>query len=222
MKTLPAIVDSIILSLTNYNVVDDSKLDREYIADKVHDIRAILLHDEIREKKCVDDLYYQRTECIQILTETNKSCEVECVDTGITEVYVTLPALITRLGWDNIKYFGTIDMTKNFTRKSLSGILASKHARWTKNDTVYSVISQDRALIRNLTCPVEYISMVALFANPTEVCDYNESEDMYPVPDPYKLELIVKQDILATYMVPRDEKNDGRHGEEGFATQRKK
>ena len=222
MKTFPAIVDSIKLALSNYAVVDDSKLDYEFIGDKVHDVRAILIQDEIREKKYADDLYYQRTECISVQVDANKSCETECVDTGINEVFVTLPALLTRVGWLNIKYFGLLDMSKNFTRKSLAGLLASKFSKWTKNDVVYSVISQDRAIIKNLICPIEKVTVIALFANPVDVCDYNVGEDMYPVPDPYKLEMIVKQDILSTYNIPRDEKNDARHSEEGFVTQRKK
>lgn len=222
MKTLPAIIDSIKLSLANYNVVDDFKLDNEFIGDKVNDVRAILIHDEMNQKKAVDDLYYQRTCCLRIELNANKSCEPECQPTGINELYVTLPPLITRVGWANIKYFGHIDMTKNLTRKSLSGYLAGKHARWSGKNPFYTVVSQTTAIFENLDCPLEYLCMVGLFANPVDVCDYNISTDYYPVPDPHKLELIVKQDILATYMIPRDEKNDARHGEEGQQTQRRR
>lgn len=223
MKTLPAIIDSIKLALSNYNIIDDSKLDNEFIADKINDVRAILINDEFEKKKSVDDLYYQRTECIEVKLDSNKSCEVECEDTGINEIYVTLPALLTRVGWINIKYLGTLDLNKNFTRKSLAGLLASKFSKWTKNDTIYSVISIDTAILRNLSCPIGFVSMIGLFANPADVCDYDEGTDMYPVPDPYKLEMIVKQDILSTYGIPRDEKNDARDGtSDGQQQQRKR
>lgn len=222
MKSFPAIIDSIKLGLTNYLITDDSKYDSEFIGDKVNDVRQTLIKQEYADKKFIDELYYQRTCCLQVFLDKDKSCEVECVPTGINELYVTIPPLISGIGWANIKYFGTLDMQNNFTRKSLSGFMAAEGARWANKKPVITLISSDTILIKNLNCPIEFICMVGLMANPVEACDYNNETDYYPVPDPFKLEMIIKQDILSTTMVPRDERNDSRDGNSDGQQQRKR
>lgn len=209
-KTLANIVDSIIEYVSGFQVTDDNKFDRDLIADKVHDVRINLIHDELAGKGYIDDEYYVLTRCIKIIKE-DMICdeEDECAEIDLKIWTAEIPALIERVGWHNIKYLGSVNFTKKFTRKSLSGFLSMSGSRYTSDISAFTLLSNSKIMFKNVDCQ-EVVNMLCLPKVPTSVCDWND--DMaYPVPDVFKLELIVKKDIFSSLGIPADEFNNTKH-----------
>ncbi len=208
MKTKREIIYSIIEFVSGFHVTDDSPYDEQLIGDKVDDVRAILIKQQHRENKNVDDEFYQMCG-VHIENELLAN-----LDDGINikRFYVTFPALITNVGWDNIKYLGRKTMDGKYNRRSIDGLVAARGRYWTRRTTDYSVVSATRAIIRNEDT-AENIIILGLFKSPSTVPGYSDN-DPYPVPDSYKLEMIVKQDIAAALGVMPDEINDARHNAE--------
>jgi len=209
-KTLANIVDSIIEYVSGFQVTDDNKFDKDIIADKVHDVRINLIYDELQSKGYIDDGYYVLTRCIKIIKE-DMICdeEDECANIDLGIWTAEIPTLIERVGWANIKYLGTVNFTKSFTRKSLSGLLAMSGNRYTYDKPAYTLIANNKLMFKNVDCQ-EVINMLCLPKIPTQVCDWND-DTPYPVPDAFKLELIVKKDIFASLGIPADEFNNTKH-----------
>ncbi len=208
-KTLANIVDSIIEYMSAFVVTDDNRLDRDIIADKVHEVRQNLIHDEFRSNGYVADEYYVLTKCIKIIKEDMTCDEVDkCANLGLNVWVAEIPVLMERVGWSNIKYLGTVNFTKKLTRTSLSGFLSHAGASYTSHKPVFTMIENGRLMFNNVDC-LEVLNMLALPKVPTSVCDW-EDDRPYPVPDSFKLELIVKQDLGHALGIPADELNNTR------------
>lgn len=212
-KSLNKIINSIAESLTSFNLTDDFNIDFEIIADKIHDVRNSLIYDDWKARM-MDDAYYQKVCCLEVECET-----ITCDLGGIAlksprqQFYVDLPGLNNRIEWDNIKYFGTVDMQNNFNRKTFDGLLSLKGNRWTANQPAYNIIG-NRAYIENLpTSGTRFLCLVGVLDNPTTACDWETDESLYPVSNIIKLEMVVKQDILSAYGIPKDKINDAQEVE---------
>jgi hypothetical protein len=119
--------------------------------------------------------------------------------------------LISKIGWNNIKYLGDDDFTNGigFTRKSLSGFGVSNHGRWTGEKPVYTKLGS-KIYLKNLpTIGMKFITMGALLFNPLAACNF-DSTNAYPVPSHYKLELFVLKHLITSYNLPRDVLDDAR------------
>jgi hypothetical protein len=208
MKTKREIIYSIIEFVSGFHVTDDSPYDEQLIGDKIDDVRATLIKQQHRENKNVDDEYYQMCD---VVIEKETIAELQD-DISIKRFYVNLPSLITNVGWDNIKYLGKKTMDGKYNRRSMDGMVAATGRYWTRNTVDYSVVSGSRAIIRNEKTANDII-ILGLFKSPSTVTGYT-LDDPYPVPDSYKLEMIVKQDIAAALGIMPDEINDSRHNAE--------
>ena len=214
MKTKREIVYSVIEFISGFNVTDDSPYDEQLIGDKVDDVRALLIKQQWAQQRKVDDEYYQLQELkIEHAPITDSDDAVK-----LYSFSVTFPPLLSGIGWDNIKYLGKKNMAENYNRRSMSGYSAARGRRWSQKYVDYTVIDATRAIIRNEKLTKEII-IHGLFKSPTDV-DGCTFDTPYPVPDPFKLEMIVKQDIGAGLGIPPDLKNDARHNTEQLTGQR--
>jgi len=205
-------------SLSAFNLTDDFEIDAEIIKDKINDVRSVLIAEEWKAKM-LDDQYYQKVCCLEIKCE-DVACNVAGVPmkAGQKQYYVELPALNNRIDWDNIKYLGTIDMANNFNRLTLSGMLSSDGNRWTAKDTFYTVIN-DRAILKNLpTANTRFLCLVGILDRPNQSCDWLNDDTDYPCSNVLKLEMLVKQDILSAYGLPKDKLQDSQEAVPGSAT----
>lgn len=207
-KPFNKVLYSIMEALSNFDLTDDFPVDPEYIKDKIHDVRSALIYDEWKAG-LLDEANFQRVCCLEIKCREAK-CELNGVElpSGAKEYYVELPLLNNRIGEWNIKYFGTVDMMNNFNRMSWDGMLSLTGNRWTSNQTSYSIISNE-AMIKNLpTNETRFLCLVGILDNPTLSCDWESDESIYPCSNIMKLELVVKQDILSSYGIPKDKSQD--------------
>lgn len=207
-KTLAKIIDSIKIDLKVF--VDDhwlANLD-EFLADKIDGINNTLIRQEFNNKGFVDEAYYQEHNCLEVECHEN-SCTIENVVFKFKgELHkVSFPRLLSGIGDKNIFYFGMMDLMHNFTRGSFDDLHAIEYRRYTSTDPVYTTIG-DHALIRNLPKGVARLSLVGLFASSVDACTFDKDTTPYPTPSEYNLELLVKKDLLSTWNIPFEERND--------------
>lgn len=203
------LIDGIKIDLNVYS--DDHKLANldEYIADKVHSIRATLIREEYNQKRRIDQQYYQLTNCHEIeclkTTCTISGIEIESPN-KIYKIALSSP-LMTGVDEKNILYCGKDGFSEEFGRLTLFQLTSLGGRRWGKERTRYLQIGNEIYLFDLQDESLKFISTLALFYNPIEVCGW-DSEDPYPCPSDYKLQLLVKKDILETWNVPYDNLND--------------
>lgn len=208
-KPLKNIVYTIKEELSGYIISDDNLFTDNYLIDKINGVREVLIAEQFREGG-IDSQFYQSLCCLEVKCH-NQGCTLngKFYKSGSTYFYVELPSLITKVGMKNIIYFGLDDFYTEFTRMSFDGYMSSDGALWTNKKPLYTVID-GKAIMKNLPTPgLKYICINALLSNPISSCNYDDNED-YPVPDVYKLELLVKKDIMSMYGIVGDEINDAR------------
>ena len=208
MKSLREIVYSIIEFSSGFQVTDDNPLEPQLIADKVDDVRATLIKQEYVQHRKIDDTYFQRVP-VEIVEDDISS------DANLVEFKVNFPPVMSNLFWDNIKYLGKKTMKEGYNRRTTNEYSVGNHRRWTHNFVDYTLIGADTALIRNEKVAKD-IKIIAIFKSPSKVPGFDWDKP-YPTPDPFKLEMIVKQDIYPSLRIPPDEENDARHNSEQIA-----
>lgn len=207
MKSYRELVYSIIEFVSGFQVTDDNPLDEVIVGKKVDDVRAMLIQQEWTAHKKVNDLFYQQMD----VSIENEGVDPE-EEIELRQFFVRFNELLPNVAWANIKYLGKKNMREKYNRRSLDEFSFAEYRRWSAGHVDYTVIGPDRALVRNEKLATDII-VVALFKSPLDVPGMTW-DSMYPVPDPFRLEMIVKQDILAGLGVKADEKNDARHNQE--------
>lgn len=209
-KTLQKIIDSIKLDL--HILVDDDLLADadEFIADKIHAIRETLIREEYDQRRYVDDKYYQFTNCIEVECFKN-TCTIGGIT--ITTPFIlwkaTLGKLMSGIAFNDIKYLGTGDFNTPFDRLPFESFALNEGSGiWTSDLPCYTLVGEE-ALFKNLDEKTRLLFGVLLLSNPVNACSYSDDK-IYPVPSEYKLELLVKKDLLQTWNIPVDQLNDAR------------
>lgn len=208
-KPLKNIVETLKEELSGYHISDDNLFTDEYLVDKINSVRAVLIAEQFKESG-IDGQFYQ-TICCNEVKCNSQGCTINGTfyKSGSTYFYIDLPPLIMKVGLKNIMYFGLDDYQTQFARMSFDGYMSSDGALWTGKMPLYTVVD-GMALMKNLPTPgLKYICIMALLSNPVDACNYDENDD-YPVPDTYKLELLIKKDIMSLYGIVGDEINDSR------------
>ena len=98
-------------------------------------------------------------------------------------------------------------MSHPIPRTTFDGLLAMDYKRYSSNMCVCAILGQ-YALIKNLPKGISLLKLIALFHNPADACSYVEDETSYPTTSEYQLELLVKKDLLSTWNIPFEERND--------------
>lgn len=208
-KSHKKIVYSILESINSHLISDDHDIALEFVADKVNDINIRLLEEQAKQGMSLDP-FYKKTCCIEIKCERT-SCVIDgkTVESGDVVWYSEIPSLNQKIGWKNISFLGPSNLSNGYHRVPVTGFVSGAKLDWAQKP-IYTVTGNKIYYLNLPESGTKFICMVGIFSNPTNLCDFNE-EDPYPTPDPYKLEMLVKQDILATYPnIPKDEYQDGR------------
>jgi hypothetical protein len=208
-KTYKEIAYSILESLYGHNIIDDYNISIDFIKAKINDVN-IRLQEEVFKQHDSLEAFYQKQCCIEVVCEkTSCVIEGEMVSSGDVVWYSEIPSLNPKIGWKNISYLGKSDMLKGFKRVTFSGFMSGAQLDWTRGP-IFTIVG-NKIYFRDLpTTGTRMLCMVAILANPILACNFNEDQP-YPTPDAYKLELLVKKDILSTFpAMPTDEIQDSR------------
>ena len=217
MKTYRETVYSIIEFVSGFHVTDDNPLDEILVGKKMDDVRALLIKQEYEQKGTVNDLFYQQCK-VRIEDQDRakhddpKEEKERKEDFEIKQFHIDFPELLPNIGWENIKFLGTEGFETKYNRRSADSFIYAEHRRYSSHNVDYTLIGPSRALVRNERIAND-IFLLGVFKSPLDVPGMTW-DSMYPVPDPFKLEMIVKQDILAGMGIKSDEKNDARHNQE--------
>lgn len=205
-KTLAEIGYSIRNQVKGFFSSDDERIDIQFIYDKCWDIRSVLLKDEYRQFKKINDQDFTSECCLEV-----KCNSVICngIDSGEKEFYVEMPIIENSIGQDAIKYFGTVDKKKPFRRVNYQGYIYSDHESYTGKAPSFTIIN-GKAILKNMpTKGLKYICVIAVFEDPRSICDENSP---FPLARHllHKLELIVIQQLTSLIQIGPDEANNGR------------
>lgn len=208
MYSLQKKVEIIKEKVSGFHVTNTFPLTDEMIIDRCNVIRELLIQ---QNKKRLEEQFYSMTCCLDVEC-MNFSCIVngEEIISDVKLYKVELPDLITGVGNNNIKYFGKVGLSKKFDRVPLDNFINNHASIWTGKNAMYTIID-NIAYLKNISSGLNKMCLVGLIKDPVSLCDYNYAETSYPVPQNYKLELLVVQDILASMGVYPDELNDTRH-----------
>lgn len=182
---------------------------KEYIADKCDSIRETIIRQEFERKRYLDDAFYQVVDCNE-LECLQKTCTINGVSVvSDTDIYVVnISPLVTGLHWQELKFVSTQAMNTVFMRRSFASFINYK-TQYTKGGPIYTIVGNDMYLKNLPTSGMKFISYAGILSKPSTACNWKETS-YYPVPSPYKLKILVKQDILSTYAprTPKPQKDE--------------
>lgn len=205
-KTLAEVGYSIRNQIKGYFSSDDERIDIQLIYDKCWDVRSILLKEEYRQFKKINDQDFT-TECCLEVQCSNLICNG--IDSGVKEFFVQIPKIEASIGYDGIKYFGTVDKRTPFRRVNYQGHMFAGHEKYTGRAPMFTLID-DKAILSNMpTAGMKFVCLIAIFEDPRNICD---QDDPFPLARHliHKLELIVIQQLMSTMQIGPDEANNGR------------
>lgn len=205
-KTLAEIGYSIRNQVKGFFTSDDDRIDIQFIYDKCWDVRSILLKEEYRQFKKINDQDFTSECCLEVKCN-NIVCNGH--DSGVVEHYVDIPKIEASLGYDAIKYFGTVDKMRPFRRVNYQGHLYTSYEKYTGKSPSFTIVDS-KAILKNMSTEgLKYVCVIAVFEDPRNICSEN---DPFPLARHlvHKLELIVIQQLTSVINIGPDETNDGR------------
>jgi len=206
MKTLAEIGYSIRNQCKGYFSTDDERISIDFVYDKAWDIRSMLIKEEWRKFHQLNDNDFTTECCLKI------SCdEIVCDDkgSGVYEHTIIMPTLESSLGYNSIKYFGSVDKKTPFRRVNYGGYLYSGYSSFTGNAPTFTLID-NKAVLKNLPDEnMEYVCVIGIFENSRDYC---KPEDPFPIARHlvHKLELLAIQQIMSTIQIGPDEYNNAK------------
>ena len=205
-KTLAEIGYSIRNQVKGYFSTDDERIDIQLVFDKAWDVRSLLLKEEYRQFKTINDQDFTTECCLEVQCDVIVCGEY---NSGVKEFYVTIPKVEASLGQNAIKYFGTVDKKNPFRRSNYQGFLYSEHEKYTGKAPSFTFID-DKAILKNMpTSGMKFVCLIAVFEDPRNFC---EPDSPFPIARHlvHKLELLVIQQLMSTIQLGPDERNNAR------------
>ena len=211
MATLSEIGYSIKNQVSGFVISDDSVVDIYLIFHLIRQYRSTLIKEEFLQHKRVSDGLYQTCYCLEIQCR-----EIECdgESSGESEYYVDLPALEHSIGWNNIKYFGSLDGRTPYYRRNHQGFLYNGESEFTPHNKIFTVIGNEAILNKIPSKSAKYISMTAVLEDPLKCrnkkCDVATLDDPYPLPSHMitKIEMLVIKQLASALGINPDPVND--------------
>jgi len=201
-KSINKIVESIMIDLKQ--ITDESFLatKRNYIIDKIHAIRASLIRESLNDTKHIDKQFYTLWQ--GEITCQHRSVTINnLVFTSKTDLYTaTVPTLIQDVGERNISLLGDDTFSMTFIMKTLSGFQASLYNIYTHGMPLATLVS-NTLLLKNVPKSMIVVYGYILPYDPTEIDGFTNDSD-YPCPSIYKLEMLLKKDLLSSWGLPLD------------------
>ena len=208
MNTIEKIIDQIIERHSAYLVTDDYPVDRELIKDMCNDIRESLIRDSYRRTGMIDQRFYVRKCCFEIVCH-NDDCSVDgiTIPSGHTEYKVVLPEMVSGIGKQDLIYVGDNTGLYRFTEKSYGSFVRSDNALFTSGKPIFTRFT-GMIFLKNLpTAGMKFICLNYLPKDPTVSCNMTTSDE-YPVPSTTSLIEMVLDKLITDSMGQKDNTND--------------
>ena len=202
MILLKDIVDEVRKDLSAGLGNDESRFDDEYLENKIHAARAVIISNYIsRSGRFFNDSWIQTVDTNFV--DRDKECEA---------VYFECPSPITITGHeDGFMYVGHVNGVKPFMRSRKNGFTTlTMHSAFANDKNVFwdwKQLEQNKAsLIVYNNLRLEKLQVRGIFNFPTEVPGFRVDSDAYPVDAVVRKELVemVGLDIMRKMRVAPD------------------
>ena len=201
MTLLKDIVDEVRKDLSAGIGNDESRFDDEYLENKIHAARAVIIANYISNNRFFNDSWIQTVDINFV--DRDKECEA---------VYFECPSPITITAHeDGFMYVGHINGVKPFLRARKNGLTTlTMHSIFQGDKDLYwdwKQLEQNKAsLIVYNNTRLEYIQVRGIFNHPTEVPGFRVDSDTYPVDAFVRKELVemVTLDIMRKMRIAPD------------------
>ena len=202
------IVDIVKEKLTSFHVVDTFNIPDSIIINRINVIRELLIQ---QNKNKIQSMFYSEICCIDVsCVEPGCTINGEFVESGLNLSYSDLPELIAGVNGKELKYLGLIGFGNKFSEVSFDNLFSPNYSRFSRKMIQFSRIG-NKAYYLNMPKNVSKVCLIGLVKDPISLCSFYKEKTPYPVPQEYKLELLVVQDILSSYNVAPDERNNTRN-----------
>lgn len=201
MILLKDIVDEIRKDLSAGLGNDESRFDDEYLENKIHAARAIVISNYITKNRFFNDSWIQTVDINFV--DRDKECDA---------VYFECPSPISITSHeDGFMYVGHINGLKPFMRARKNGFTTlTMHSLFKNDHNIFwdwKQLEQNKAsLIVYNNLKLENIKVRGIFNNPTDVYGFRVDTDAYPVDSLVRKELVemVGLDIMRKMRTPPD------------------
>jgi len=201
MILLKDIVDEVRKDLSAGIGNDESRFDDEYLENKIHAARAVIIANYISKNRFFNDSWIQTVDLNFI--DRDKECDV---------VYFECPSPISITAHeDGFMYVGHVNGLKPFMRSRKNGFTTlTMHSLFKNDKNVFwdwKQLEQNKAsLIIQNNSKLENIQIRGIFNNPTDVYGFRVDSDAYPVDSLVRKELVemIGLDIMRKMRVAPD------------------
>lgn len=205
MIYLYEIVDEIKSDLASGMTYNDIRYDDEYIESKIHAARAtVITNYMIKVGKFINDSLVQTLDI-----------RFEAIDTDCDVRTFECPNVISLDGHnDGFIYVGHANGLKPFVRIRKGFTTLTRHSLFAKKTEVmwdYKHLTQGTNVLQFYNNKrLEYITVRAMFNNPTTIPNFNKETDHYPVDQNVKKDIVemVTLDLLRKTRMPVEPNND--------------
>jgi len=214
-----------ILETIRGKIGDDDNISTDQIKDMVHSTRARLLKQKFdKNLRVIDDGYTQSLGTIELELVDSSVHPTIPSDKFMLKTTVDIPETVDRRNYEGtFTRIGPADrLSKKFNLVSYDRAIASGNGRFNRNE-VYAFLLDSRIyLISNSIYhkPIQYIDVIGVFQNPTQVAQFNDSngdslysdDGRYPISRAMRDDLeniIIKERIAPQSQAASDVVNDG-------------
>lgn len=207
-----------IIELVRPNRIDDSDIDLRLIKERIKDLRALFLYQELSKVRTVEQTYVQDLGCLTLEEVDPIECDTITGDNFILRTTVDIPRpleLRDRLLFTRI---GPVDKTKPpFSVYKYEDTYYAEYGKFNKK-LIKAFFRNDRIYVYANECVdfiklIENINVQGVFENPEEVINSPcfETTESYPLSMWMKEKIIktIVQELSNKLNQPEDNINDG-------------
>lgn len=177
--TLDKLIETIIRTPSGGSMTDENKLDRDFVASNVHQVRADSMVEWFGKKGSTHDKWFQ---------EYRPTFSAPMQTTGDCIVKFKCPSVINlSANRDGFEYVGTDDDFNHFPRAGSGGMKAvyANHRLTGRPGLITWSWNYDAAGFGEITLKgrkiLNSIKVLAIFSDPTELPTFREDKDEYPI-----------------------------------------
>lgn len=200
-KTLKQYVDGMRIKIRDLS--DDSIFVDKFIEDEFVTARNAIVLRDFASNRRVNREFYQEIDCLAVKVKT-VTCDGR--ENNIGESYAETPTLFGGIGDHDCLFFGDAARVLEFKRASFNQYVKNYAGMYSGTKKPIYVLLNNRAYFKNgPTRMAQYLSMVAVLADPREACNYDENST-FPIPAAYeeRMNYIVRDVLYKSLGIPYD------------------
>lgn len=196
-KTLNQIIETLMEEISSFKLNDDFPIDPDMLKDTVVGINGSLMREEYDRLGYLSEQFYMPYFCNQV-----ECLGINCNINGVVierklPIYkVTMEILQTGIGWSDVLYFGLSGMKKNFHRVSVGELATINDRTFTAGRPAYAKSGSDFWIVNLPSSGTRLLTSMVIYADPRKSPGWSDEKSIFPTPSNYKLEMLVKKDII--------------------------